>query len=147
MSHRFVLLVAAVLASSASCGGSRLAARAPARHIASADDLIAEYYRRVNAEDLPGLMSLMVSEPVLIEPFSSRDQATEHRGYESVARFFDDSFRNRDDQVVPEYVRVSGEQASVGWSLHGADGAGFSGVSQLEIRGGQIAGVVIQMRE
>jgi hypothetical protein len=141
------LLIAAVLSIATACSGARIPAPPPAQHIANADELITEYYRRVNTEDLPGVMSLMVGSPVLIEPFTRRDMATEHQGYESVAHFFDGSFRSRDDQVVPEYVRLSGERATVGWSLHGADGAGFSGVSQLEIRGGQIASIVIQLRE
>ena len=130
-----------------SCGGSGLPPHPAPVHFASPELLVTEYYRRVNAEDLGGVMALLITEPTLSEPFSHPGAITVHRGYQSVASFFDYGFRTRDDQVITEYVRPTGSQVQVGWSLHSTEGDGVSGTTQFGIRSGQIAQVDIQQRD
>jgi ketosteroid isomerase-like protein len=146
---RTVVLGASTLAIAlvVACGGPRIPP--PPRPVAIPDpeQLVGAYYRRVNAEDLEGVLALMVREPVLTEPFSHPPQREAHRGYRGVAEFFANAFRSRDDQIVPEYIRASGNSVEAGWSLQGSDGTGMSGVSHFAVTGGQISSVDIEIRE
>jgi hypothetical protein len=140
------LLTAFVVANLVGCGAGA-PPRPPPRRIDDPALLVEEYYRRVNAEDLNGVLSLLAPEPTLTEPFSTPGASTVHAGYASVARFFDYGFRTRDDQIVTEYVRPHGNVVDVGWSLHGTDGVGVSGTTTFVTFHGQIARVVISERE
>jgi hypothetical protein len=147
MGRILLLSLLVLVASTAACGGPPLPPRPAPSRMNDSQALVEEYYRRVNAEDLPGVMALLVREPVLIEPFSAPEHATTHAGYEAVARFYQRAFQTRDDNVVPEYVHADASGASVGWSLTASEGAGDSGSTRFEIRDGQIARIEIQLRE
>ena len=144
---RTLLLVLAAAVLPSACGGPRIPAPPRPVIIADPEQLAAAFYRRMNAEDLEGVMALMTRDPVLVEPFSRPDTPTTHVGYRDVATFFANAFRTRDDQVVPEYIRAEAGGVTVGWSMQGADGTGMSGVTRLELRQGLIAHVLVQPRE
>ena len=147
--ERFLIVVLAMVLGAAlpACGAARIPPPPRPVSIDDPEQLVAAFYRRLNAEDLEGVLALMVREPELVEPFSHPDSATSHRGYHEVGRFFAEAFRSRDDQVVPEYIRTEGGVVSVGWSMTGTDGNGMSGVSHIEVHRGQIARLVIEQRE
>ncbi len=142
-----VLATALAAALTASCGGPRIPPPPGPVRIPDAEQLVSAYYARINAEDLEGVLALMIREPELVEPFSDPARPTVHRGYREVATFLSQAFRTRDDQVVPEYIRPSALGVEAGWSLHGSDGMGVSGVSRFTVRQGQIARVEIAQRE
>lgn len=144
-----VLAAALVTALNAACGGPRIPPPPRAVAIPDGEQLVAAYYARLNAEDLEGVLALMVREPELVEPFSDPPRPTLHRGYRGVAGFLSVAFSTRDEQSVPEYIRAGtlGDTVDAGWSLHGSDGTGLSGVSHFTVRHGQIARIVIAPRE
>lgn len=144
---RTLVLAAAFATLPLACGGAPVPP--PPRPVAIADpeQLVTAFYHRLNAEDLEGILALMVREPELVEPFSRPDSPTVHRGYRAVGEFFSQAFRTRDDQVVPEYIRAEAGGVSVGWSMQGSDGTGMSGTTHIDVRNGQIARVVIEQRE
>jgi hypothetical protein len=146
---RILVTAAVVVGSVAGCGGPRIPAPPRPLHIADPEQAVAAYYRRLNAEDLEGVLALMTPEPTLAEPFTSGDGSTTiHSGYRDVATFFAQSFRTRDDQVVPEFIRAEGaSNVEVGWSMHGSDGTGMSGQSHIELSHGLISRIVIERRD
>src|SRR4051812_43810060 len=102
---RTLVLAAGFATFALACGGAPVPPPPRPLSIADPEQLVAAFYRRMNAEDLEGVLALMVREPELIEPFSQPDSATAHHGYRAVGEFFSNAFRTRDDQVVPEYIR------------------------------------------
>lgn len=132
----------------AGCGGPRIPAHPRPIVIADAEQAVAAFYRRINAEDLEGVLAFMVREPTLVEPFTRNgEESTAHHGYREVGEFFARAFHDRDDETVPEYIRADGNSVTVGWSMHGSDGAGMSGVTHIEMERGLIARVVVERRD
>jgi len=129
-----------------SCASLPIPARPRPLQLETAEQQLRAYYSRLNAEDLPGLLSLLADEPSVVSRLDA-GAPTVRTGYRDVAQFYAWMFRNRDDQIVPEFMDVQGASAVVGWSMHGSDGEALSGTSRFSFRRGRIARIELERRE